>query len=260
MAIATAMLDDVPVPAARPPAHGVHISPIGKPTWKPVDFHLFSGPFGTIADGNAEFFAVQQVLLPPPKHVLNPDLGIGPGAPHSPPYDTELATGVADLAVREKVHFETSEFSNGAAHPGVDERPGARGRRAPRPISSCGPIIRNSLFPIHVRGITVHDGKLFDPFLVDVSVPPLDEHLMQPFNVDGHSHFPFFIGENAEYGPAKARLRGSYDFKIEMIDSRGNGWSIECTSRWQAEGEVHARRRVKIPIAAKPQRTGANVE
>lgn len=30
--------------AHPPPTQGVHMRPIGNPTWKPADFHLFSAP------------------------------------------------------------------------------------------------------------------------------------------------------------------------------------------------------------------------
>ncbi len=40
--------------ADRPaPPQGVHSTPIGDPTWAPVDFHLFSAPIGTAASGYA---------------------------------------------------------------------------------------------------------------------------------------------------------------------------------------------------------------
>ncbi|MCB0246149.1 MAG: hypothetical protein KDI12_22230, partial [Anaerolineae bacterium] len=41
--------------AAPPPTQGVHIRPIGHPTWAPVDFHLFSAPVGTAESGYVEF-------------------------------------------------------------------------------------------------------------------------------------------------------------------------------------------------------------
>ena len=37
--------------AAAPPAQGVRITPIGDPTWMPVDFHLFAATIGTATTG-----------------------------------------------------------------------------------------------------------------------------------------------------------------------------------------------------------------
>ncbi len=59
-------------------------------------------------------------------------------------------------------------------------------------------------------------------------VPPLDANLNPPFNVDGHSHFPIFFADNADFGPLGAKLRGSYVWHIVMTDQSGNGWRIEA--------------------------------
>jgi hypothetical protein len=72
-----------------------------------------------------------------------------------------------------------------------------------------------------------HNGK---PFSVVGAggVPPLDATLDPPFSVDGHSHFPFFLADNADFGPAGAKVRGSYVFRFTMIDQSGSGWYIEA--------------------------------
>jgi len=59
-------------------ANVVQMTPIGHPTWHPVDFHMFSAPVGTTASGYAEFAATMQALLPPPNHVWYKTLGVGP--------------------------------------------------------------------------------------------------------------------------------------------------------------------------------------
>jgi len=47
-----------------------------------------------------------------------------------------------------------------------------------------------------------------------------------PFHVAGHSHFPIFFADNADFGPRRTKLLGSYEYRISIIDQRGNGWSI----------------------------------
>ncbi len=64
----------------------VTFTPIGTPTWEPVDVHLFSAPVGT-APNYPGFAQTTGALLPPPNHQPHPDLGIGPGVAHPPPYD-----------------------------------------------------------------------------------------------------------------------------------------------------------------------------
>jgi hypothetical protein len=224
---AAATMLTAPLSADPPPAQGVRLTPIGNPTWKPVDFHLFSAPIGTAATGYAEFATTALAILPPPNHVFHPDLLVGPGAPHPPPYDSELADGVADLGFHEGVRFNTSEFSDGQGVFLVWMNVPTPGTTGSSPDFTSGPIVPNSLFPIHVSGVLLHNGKVFDPnFAADV--PPLDESLNPPFDVDGHSHFPIFLADTADIGPPGAKLRGSYEYQFEMTDQSGNGWRIEA--------------------------------
>jgi hypothetical protein len=225
---ATAMMPGVPLSADSPPTQGVRITRIGSPTWKPVDLHLFSAPIGTAATGYAEFAVTALGLLPPPNHVFHPDLLVGPGAPHAPPYDTELANGVADLGFHEGVHFKSSEFSNGEGVFLVWMNVPDPGTTGSSPDFSSGSIVPNSLFPMHVLGVSYHNDQVFDPFLADILIPPLDENLSPPFDVDGHSHFPVFSADNADFGPPGAKLNGSYRYQYTMTDQSGNGWLIEA--------------------------------
>jgi hypothetical protein len=90
------------------------VTTVGTPTFTPVDFHLFAAPIGTAASGYAEFIQTQQAILPAPDHVLNPILGIGPGAPHSGPYDQEIGQGVSANGYLQSSTFTTSQYSNGS--------------------------------------------------------------------------------------------------------------------------------------------------
>ncbi len=227
MSASLAMLPAVAPLAAPPPAQGVRITPIGSPTWKPVDFHLFSAPIGTAASGYAEFGETMLELLPPPNHMFHPALGVGPGAPHAPPYDSEMADGVEDLAFDEGVRFDTAEFSNGEGVWLAWMNVPAPGTTGSSPDFSSGPIIPNTLFPVNFSGTSEHNGKPFSN-LGAAMVPPLDANLNPPFNVDGHSHFPVFFADNADFGPPGAKLRGSYVWHIVMTDTSGNGWRIEA--------------------------------
>ena len=220
-------LGAVPLLAPAPAADGVRITPIGNPTWSPVDFHLFSAPVGTAASGYIEFLQTTLALLPPPNHVFHPQLGVGPGAAHAPPYDSELANGVATQGFREGTRFDlTTEFSNGAGVYLVWMNVPSPGTTGSSPDFLSGAIIPNSLFPIHVTLKDLHSGKVFSG-VQEFDVPKLDGNLDPPFAVDGHSHFPVFIGDNADFGPPGGQVRGSYVYEITMIDQLGNGWRVE---------------------------------
>jgi hypothetical protein len=220
------MLSVAETRAVPPPVQGVHIAPIGNPTWRPVDFHMFSAPVGTAGSGYAEFFETMVSLLPPPSHEPHPDLGIGPGAPHTSTYASELGESVAALGYREGVRFDTTQFSNGAGVWLVWMNVPAPGSIGSSPDFASGPIIPHSLFPISVFAENIHNGKRFS-VVAAFDVPALDA-ISPPFAVDGHSHFPIFLADNADFGPPGAKLRGSYRFRITMVDQSGAGWKIDA--------------------------------
>jgi hypothetical protein len=209
---------------------GVTLTPIGSPTWRPVDIHLFAAPLGTAASNYAEYTDTTLGLLPPPNHQYNQYLGVGPGVAHPPPYDTELAAGVAARGYHQGVSFHGAEFSNGTGVyiafmnvPG----PGATGTS---PDFKSGPIIPNSIFPIVVNGIALRQGQLFDSFLIRASVPPLDSSIDTAFRkVEGHSHFPFFVADNADFGKTGQLLPGVYAYQFTMIDASGSGWKFDVS-------------------------------
>ena len=215
-----------PVPAFAPDRSVARITKIGSPTWIPADFHVFSAPIGTAGSGYAEFLTSALAILPSPNHVFNPSLGVGPGAPHAPPYDSEISRGVGNAGFRQGHSFSVPEFSNGngvwVSYMTVPN-PGTTGSS---PDFTSGRIIPNSLFPLAVNGVTYRNGRLFDPFVVGGAVPALDANLSPPFYVDGHSHFPMFIAENMDFAPPGTSPFGSYVFEIRMRDLTGSGWNI----------------------------------
>jgi hypothetical protein len=204
----------------------LHATPVGTPVWQPVDFHLFSAPVGTFENGFAQFFEIQPELLPPPNHVFDPTFKIIPGAPHRPPYSEELEEGVARLGLRDALLFRASQFKipNGVYLVWMTV-PGPRAPKGSSPDFRTGPIIPNSLFPIQVRGVATRNGAEFDPFLAFVDVPPTTQFPI-PFAGDGHSHFPIFVADLLEFGPAGTKAPGLYQYALTMTDAAGNGWNL----------------------------------
>jgi hypothetical protein len=214
---------------ANPSQHSLaRLERIGDPIWRPVDFHLFSAPIGSPPNFEG-FFSTIFSLLPPPNHQFHPQLLVGPGAPHGPPYDTELAQGVAALGVEESRVFGASEFSstNGIYFVWMTvPDPGTMGSS---PDFPSGSIIPNTLFPITITGVSTRNGEVFDAALANSSIPPLDDPtLAPPFDVEGHSHFPFFIAEATIFGPGDVGPAGNYKYTITMTDQLGNGWTIHA--------------------------------
>ena len=201
------------------------LTPIGTPTWEPVDVHLFSAPVGTAPD-YAGFAQTVGQLRPPPNHQPHPELGIGPGAAHAGPYDHELADSVSSLGFVEKSVFDPSEFSNGnAVYVVWMNVPRAGSAVGSSPDFASGPIIPNSLFPIKFGGQTFRNGVPFSA-LANVDVPALDA-VNPPFAVDGHSHFPSFFIESLDFAlDPSLPQSGAYEIRLSLTDADGNGWKV----------------------------------
>lgn len=194
---------------------------IGNPVFVPTDFHLFTAPIGTAASGYAEFVSTLQTILPPPDHVLNPALGIGPGAPHPGPYDTEIGQGVAAAGYRESTTFSTSDYSNGnGVYLAFMLVPGAGAPIGSSPDFASGPIIPDTIFPLSAANGTFTNGVFNDgsaltiPATSDASLPGLD----------GYSHIPYFLADNFDF--ALNPVAGAYEYRITILDDAGNGYRI----------------------------------
>ena len=91
---------------------------------------------------------------------------------------------------------------------------------------ACHPEFR----PINVNGVTRHNYAIYDPNLAAFSVPAITDPCVVPaFNVNGYSHFPIFLADNADFGPPNTRPPGQYVYSVTMTDSTGNGWRISAT-------------------------------
>lgn len=207
---------------------GVVVTPVGTPGFVPVDFHQFSAPIGTATSGYFEFLETITSLLPPPNHEFNPQLGVGPGAPHEGPYDQELGEGVASNGYVEKSVFAASEYSAGAGVylvfmlvPG----PGSPFGSSPDFIS--GPILPNSSFPLDVYGETFTNG-VFNDIVAFGSVPAISE--VTGFEaLDGYSHIPYFVADNFDF--ASRRETGEFEYRLTLRDANGNGYDVTASFR-----------------------------
>jgi hypothetical protein len=208
------------------PAATIEATSFGAPAWEPVDFNMFSAAIGTEATGYAESLETVLSLLPEPKHRQHDQLGVGPGDPHDPPYDGELSAGVANLGFQRRSVFSPFEFSNGqGVYLAFMVVPRPQSATGSSPDFASGPIIQNSLFPIHSSAESRRNGVLFSPqFGFDVLALDVVD---PPFAVDGHSHFPLFYNENFDFAlNPQAGTAGSYEFRITLTDQTGAGWEI----------------------------------
>jgi hypothetical protein len=203
----------------------VRIKQIGNPIWAPADFHVFTAAIGTADDSYAEFGQNQTNLLYPLRHQSCTELGIGPGAPHQPPYKHEMEAGLDIMNFSDSLVFRASDFYPPNAVWAVWMTVPNPGTIGSSPDFKSGPIIPNTVFPIHVVGQTFRNNQFWDPYLAIFDVPALTDQLSCPFPVDGHSHFPMFFADNWSFGPG-GPISGHYEYRVTMTDTTGNGWSI----------------------------------
>ena len=108
----------------------------------------------------------RRALMPPPKHVFNAVLApVGPGVAHPPPYDSELADGVAALGFHEGVHFRSSEFSGANAVWLAWMNVPMPGTMGSSPDSMFHARSSRTSLPDPRRGGLYHNNNVFDPFL-----------------------------------------------------------------------------------------------
>src|SRR5215467_1202691 len=137
----------------------VQLKQIGQPIWKPVDFHVFSAAVGTSDDGYAEFGQNQTNLLYPLRHKSCAELGIGPGDPHQPPYLREMEAGLDVMNFKDAIVFSVSDFTTPKGVWAVWMTVPNPGTTGSSPDFKSGPIIPNTLFPIHVEGQTFRNNQ-----------------------------------------------------------------------------------------------------
>ena len=212
--------------------HGVCPDPAAPrtPCFRPVDFHLFSADI-------TDFFGLltgPKGILPEPEHQFHPELGVGPGVPHDPPYNREIKAGLARLGIADQVRFAPEDFQLpkailfGFMALPLDQ-PGCP--RGSSPDFAEGPIIPNLLFPANPEPESVlvsrttffRRGEVFDPaFILDIR--RLDR-ITPPLAVDGQSHLPVFLATTADFGPGGA-IEGPYTIHSVVVDHAGNGWDM----------------------------------
>ena len=205
----------------------VALQKIGNPIWKPVDFHLFGAEVGFPGNEFAEYFENLQKILPPPNHQWHPELSLGPGTPHAGPYDHELAAGIAAAGFLETTNFHKSDFKfPNAVWMMWMNVPDAGAPTGKTVDAANGPMIPNSVFPIHLAWDVFHDG-VQDGATSTYDRPPLPE-VNPPFDVEGDSHYPQFLIFTE---PDKKFTKGkavTWEHRATLTDAQGNGWVISA--------------------------------
>lgn len=212
--------------AAAPRKLKVTIRKIGKPAWRPVDFHMMKANLGI---GYADFINFAATLLPAPAHAPHPELGIGPGTAHSG-WESELGTAIRTAGITEQTTFTTSDFDQPNywffCYMVVPDKGAPTGAT---PDGASTPMIEKRLFPMASRGVVYRDGGIFDSaFAFDVKA--LDA-IEPPFATGNHSHFPMFAATDSSANGPGSDGPGTFTYHQVVLDQLGNGWEIDTKFR-----------------------------
>ena len=215
----------------------ISVTKFGDPVWEPVDFHLFTAPVGDGVGNPAfeEFKNTATTILPEPEYVFNPLLFVGPGSPN-PDFQNDIGEGIAAAGYKEGDVFSVAEFSPTAGVilawmnvPGPNAPDGTDPAVPDTPDYDSGPTISNALFPITGLYTVRRDGELFEPTdNTNPPFPPLDENINPPFNVEGYSHFPFFMAGSTLFADPPQPAVGDYIYNVKLQDQAGNGYVVEA--------------------------------
>jgi hypothetical protein len=211
--------------SAEAAAPVVPLTKIGNPSWKPVDFQLFSAPATPFFE---TFGNVYNNLLPYDTPLASTYV------PHPGPYDTELSENAAAAGYVSHTLFppEALTLDPNGLYIGFMLVPDPGTIGSSRDFAS-GPVIPNSVFPIASNGDIWLDDVLVDRLLgADFfqSVGSRDADKV------GTSHLEFLQAiwhpwdDDLTVGPL-----GRYDFRLSIRDNSGAGW------------DGHMRFRVAIP-------------
>lgn len=210
------------LPEAGPPVLADWKDAIGTPSWEPYGALTMSISGGSKADGFAGFFAEVERLTP---HRFSTVLSCwGPGDAHEGPYETELDRLLASSKDKVKTTFTVDEFtapSQVITFVVLVPKPGSLVGITPDGEMA---MMRNDLFGFGVEQALLRNGTIFDQD--PLATYPAAKVFTAPTPVDGHSHILMVLGESMEFAPAGVDAPGSYEYKVRITDSAGNGWKI----------------------------------
>ncbi len=209
---------------ADPLAHcaGCTRTKIGSPLWEPTGVLAITGEIGTDLDQYVEFLS----SFVEPNHAWDDnDFLVGPAVAHPGPYDDELFELATTAGYVAKQTFTAAEFTapNGVTVM-MNFVPSAGAATGSSFDFASGPIIPNALFPVDVDGGLFRDGVIYDDALENTFAG--FHNLTPPIVKDGASHFVWFFGESTLFGPEDTPATGSYQIKVNFIDSSGAGWRV----------------------------------
>lgn len=200
------------------------VTKIGDPLWEPVDFHQASVDIGSMFEN---FNQVLAGVVPPPNHANHPDLGIGPGMAHAGPYTGEISAGFTTQGyVDHKTFTKADCWLPKAILIAYMVVPTAGAPMGASPDGAMTPIIPNSIFPISVSVAAFQNNVEVPDYGYGFDVPPLDDQLDPPFNVDGHSHFPLFDVTAMDGIPD---YPGTIENRVHIEDATGDGYDLVFT-------------------------------
>ncbi len=207
----------------------ITMTKVGDPVWTPTDHHVFTAP----CTSYEEFVTIMENVWP--LHVPQP------GVVHQPPYDTEMAEGVAAAGYKEGSIFQADDIAGDPMAMWLiwSEIPNGDAPWGSSNDFEDGPIIPNELYP----GTNTIE-MLRNGVVVETAHPSVDPHE----GVDGHSHGITIFGAD-RWGHTGSELLGDYEFRTTLRDAAGNGWDVSVPFQVVPEPSTVALLASILPLA-----------
>lgn len=197
---------------------GVRCTRHGDPRWTASDVHLFAAEQGSVE-------VVMNVLT---RHAYYVDrygnrvIGSDPAQPHGPPYQGEIAAGLAAAGYEASNVFPRRAFAPPrAVHVLYLIAPTERAPHGRTADFADGPYWPESWEPLWIDGDLLHEGVSVDSEW-DLYFPAF-ENFRSEIGGDGYSHMFGSWYTNSDYFPAAV---GEYELQFHLIDGTFNGWDL----------------------------------
>ncbi len=195
----------------------------GTPNWTAVAWAVFVAPLGTI-DSPPATLAASESAVWAPKHVYDTGMNTFKSAvPHAPPYDGELAAGLAQTTFVNTGCFPASAFQapSGVFVAGILVPSATAPTGSSYEVASDGPIISGELV---VDGDLLRNGVVIDPAF-DSTYPPAKTIYGGTVAYAGYRHMILNFAENSDFSGGAALTAGDYTFRVKISDGSGSSTS-----------------------------------
>ena len=192
----------------------------GTPDWTAVAWAVYVAPIGTASDPPSTLNASASAVWAP-NHAFDTTNSVFKSIiPHAPPYDGELATGLAQTTFVNTGCLPASAFvaPSGVLVSAILIPSATAPSGSSYEVATSGPIIPSALY---VDGDLLRDGVVIDPAFDSTYTKAL--YLYPSSGAEGYRHVILNFAENSDFSGGAALIAGDYAFRVKISGGSGTG-------------------------------------